>query len=224
MFRAEVPSEVRAVRFRGTERFCLIRLLGQGGMGVVYEAEDGELGLRVALKLLPGLQPDLLRRFKKEFRAAASIRHPNVVRFGDLFSDGERWFFTMELVHGVDLFAHVRGLPGRAPGSLPVAPDPADETVRAPKAAVSPMRPENLGELDQTRVREGFSQLAQGLTAIHAAGQIHRDIKPSNVLVTRDGRVVILDFGLATDQEVRTTFVGAGTPAYMAPEQTSSEP
>ena len=224
MLRSEVPSEVRAVRFRGTERFRLIRLLGQGGMGVVYEAEDGELGLRVALKLLPGLQPDLLRRFKKEFRAAANIRHPNVVRFGDLFSDGERWFFTMELVHGVDLFSHVRGLPDSAPESMPVPPDPDDETVRVPKRAVPPKRPENKGALNQPRVRERFSQLAQGLAAIHAAGQIHRDIKPSNVLVTRDDRVVILDFGLATTREVRTTFLGAGTPAYMAPEQSSSEP
>jgi hypothetical protein len=193
-------------------------------MGVVYEAQDGELGLRVALKLLPGLQPALLRRFKKEFRAAANIRHPNVVRFGDLFSDGERWFFTMELVHGVDLFAHVRGLPGTSPGSMPVPPDPDDETVRTPKLAVQPKQPENKGTLDQPRVRERFSQLAQGLAAIHAAGQIHRDIKPSNVMVTREGRVVILDFGLATDGEVRTTFLGAGTPAYMAPEQSSSEP
>jgi hypothetical protein len=193
-------------------------------MGVVYEAEDGELGLRVALKLLPGLQPALLRRFKKEFRAAANIRHPNVVRFGDLFSDGERWFFTMELVHGVDLFAHVRGLPGTSPGSMPVPPDPDDETVRTPKRAAPPKPPEHKGTLDQPRVRERFSQLAQGLAAIHAAGQIHRDIKPSNVLVTREGRVVILDFGLATDGEVRTTFLGAGTPAYMAPEQSSSEP
>jgi len=224
MLRVEVPSEVRAVRFRGTERFRLIRLLGQGGMGVVYEAEDGELGLRVALKLLPGLQPALLRRFKKEFRAAANIRHPNVVRFGDLFSDGDRWFFSMELVHGVDLFAHVRGLPGTSPGSMPVPPDPDDETVRAPKRAVQPKQPENKGTLDQPRVRERFSQLAQGLAAIHAAGQIHRDIKPSNVLVTRECRVVILDFGLATDGEVRTTFLGAGTPAYMAPEQSASEP
>jgi serine/threonine protein kinase len=224
MLRSEVPSEVRAVRFRGTERFRLIRLLGQGGMGVVYEAEDGELGLRVALKLLPGLQPDLLRRFKKEFRAAANIRHPNVVRFGDLFSDGERWFFTMELVQGVDLFSNVRGLPGSAPGSMRVLPDPDDETVRTPRPAAPPKEPENKGVLNQPGVRERFSQLAQGLAAIHAAGQIHRDIKPSNVLVTRDGRVVILDFGLATDGEVRTTFIGAGTPAYMAPEQSSSEP
>jgi len=224
MLRAEVPSEVRAVRFRGTERFRLIRLLGQGGMGVVYEAQDGELGLEVALKLLPGLQPDLLLRFKKEFRAASSIRHPNVVRFGDLFSDGERWFFTMELVHGVDLFSHVRGLPGKAPGLLPVSRDPDGETVRAPTRAAPSSGPEDKGTLDQPCVRERFSQLAQGLVAIHAAGQIHRDIKPSNVLVTRDGRVVILDFGLATDLEVRTTFLGAGTPAYMAPEQSSSEP
>jgi hypothetical protein len=224
MRRSEVPSEVRAVRFRGTERFRLIRLLGQGGMGVVYEAEDGELGLRVALKLLPGLQPDLLRRFKKEFRAAANIRHPNVVRFGDLFSDGERWFFTMELVQGVDLFSHVRGLAGDSNVSTLVPPDPDSETVRAPKQAVLPKRPEQKGTLDQPRVRERFSQLAQGLAAIHAAGQIHRDIKPSNVLVTREGRVVILDFGLATEGEVRTTFFGAGTPAYMAPEQSSADP
>jgi hypothetical protein len=192
-------------------------------MGVVYEAEDGELGLGVALKLLPVLRPDLLRRFKQEFRAAANIRHPNVVRFGDLFSDGERWFFTMELVHGVDLFSHVRGLPGGAPGSMPVPPDPDDETVRGLERAAPPQRPRDKGALDQPRVRESFSQLAQGLAAIHAAGQIHRDIKPSNVLVTRDGRVVILDFGLATDGEVRTTFLGAGTPAYMAPEQSSSQ-
>ena len=224
MRRSEVPSEVRAVRFRGTERFRLIRLLGQGGMGVVYEAEDGELGLRVALKLLPGLQPDLLRRFKKEFRAAANIRHPNVVRFGDLFSDGERWFFTMELVQGVDLFSHVRGLAGDSNVSTLVPPDPDSETVRAPQQVVLPRRLAHKGTLDQPRVRERFSQLAQGLAAIHAAGQIHRDIKPSNVLVTREGRVVILDFGLATEGEVRTTFIGAGTPAYMAPEQSSADP
>ena len=156
MLRAEAPSEVRAVRFRGTERFQLVRLLGRGGMGVVYEAEDRELGIRVALKSLPGLEPSLLRLFKKEFRAAANIRHRNVVRFGDLFSDGERWFFTMEIVEGTDLRSYVRC---------------------------------QSGHLDQARVCEVFSQLAQGLAAIHATGQIHRDIKPSNVLVSRDGRV-----------------------------------
>ena len=191
MLRAEAPSEVRAVRFRGTERFQLVRLLGQGGMGVVYEAEDRELGIRVALKLLPGLEPNLLRRFKKEFRAAANLRHRNVVRFGDLFSDGERWFFTMEMVEGTDLRSYLRG---------------------------------QAGQRDRARVCEVFSQLAQGLAAIHATGQVHRDIKPSNVLVSRDGRVVILDFGLATKCEAGTTFLGAGTPAYIAPEQSISDP
>ena len=224
MRRSEVPSEVRAVRFRGTERFRLIRLLGQGGMGVVYEAEDGELGLRVALKLLPGLQPDLLRRFKKEFRAAANIRHPNVVRFGDLFSDGERWFFTMELVEGVDLLSHIRGIPVASRASMLVPSDTDGETRRGPQHAVLPDRSVRKETLDQPRVCERFSQLAQGLAAIHGAGQIHRDIKPSNVLVTSEGRVVILDFGLATEWEVRTTFLGAGTPAYMAPEQSSNDP
>jgi serine/threonine protein kinase/tetratricopeptide (TPR) repeat protein len=224
MLRAEVPSEVRAVRFRGTERFRLIRLLGQGGMGVVYEAEDGELGLRVALKLLPGLQPHLLRRFKKEFRAAANIRHSNVVRFGDLFSDGERWFFTMELVQGSDLCSFLHGLPVALHESILVPPDADGETVRTPRRPFLPSRPGQARPMDQSRLRDAFSQLAQGLAAIHVAGQVHRDIKPSNVLVTPEGRVVILDFGLATGWEVRTTFLGAGTPAYMAPEQSLPDP
>ncbi len=193
-------------------------------MGVVYEAEDSELGLRVALKLLPGLQPDLLRRFKKEFRAAANIRHPNVVRFGDLFSDGERWFFTMELVHGVDLLSHVRGIAGAAHVPSVGRPDRDGATMRGPRQAVPDRPPQDRGTLDEPCVRETFSQLAQGLAAIHNAGQVHRDIKPTNVLVTPEGRVVILDFGLATEGEARTTFLGAGTPAYMAPEQALFEP
>ncbi|HEX7597753.1 MAG TPA: serine/threonine-protein kinase, partial [Polyangia bacterium] len=193
-------------------------------MGVVYEAKDDELGIHVALKLLPGLQPTLLRRFKKEFRAAAGIRHPNVVRFGDLFSDGERWFFTMELVEGVDLLAHMRGVSLAPPTPFRVPPHPDDETIRSPRRTVLPSRPAQKAILDQPAVQQAFLQLAQGLTAIHDAGQIHRDIKPSNVLVSRDGRVVILDFGLATEWEVRTTFLGAGTPAYMAPEQSSPDP
>jgi len=193
-------------------------------MGVVYEAEDRELGMRIALKLLPGLQPALLHRFKKEFRAAADIRHPNVVRFGDLFSDGDRWFFTMELVKGIDLLSHLRGVVPVWPDSKVSQSEPDGRTLPAAPAAPPASRPLPLAEPALPCLRLALSQLAQGLLAIHDSGQVHRDIKPSNVLATPEGRIVILDFGLATELDVRTTFLAAGTPAYMAPEQGLPDP
>ena len=95
--------------FRGTERFQLIRLIGHGGMGVVYEAFDTVNAASVALKLLPLVSPDSLLRFKREFRSVADIRHPNLVRLGELVAHEAQWFFTMELVDGVDLISYVRG-------------------------------------------------------------------------------------------------------------------
>src|SRR5215469_6799807 len=95
--------------FAGTERFRVISCLGEGGMGVVYEAEDVIWGSRVALKTLRGFSVDALFRFKNEFRALAGIQHPNLIRLYELFEDRGQWFFSMELVEGTDFLSYVRG-------------------------------------------------------------------------------------------------------------------
>jgi hypothetical protein len=166
-----------------SKRFQLVRRLGEGGMGTVYEAIDGETGERVALKLLRGADQGAIVRFRREFRALKDIRHPNLVTPGELFAIEGEWCFSMELVDGDDFVTHVR------PGA----------------------------ELDAARLRSALVQLATGLDALHATGLVHRDVKPDNVLVTREGRVVLVDFGLAA--AVAVTGPAAGTPAYMAPEQ-----
>ena len=176
-------------------RFEILRSVGQGGMGVVYEAMDHERGRRIALKTLLSPEPDQLLRFKNEFRALQDIQHPNLVVLGELREIEGRLFFTMEFVDGVRFLRWVR-----------------------------PSSDEAAGELDEERLRDALRQLAAGLVALHDAGKVHCDIKPANVLVTTSerltGRVVILDFGVVADAnrkpDARTI---AGTPNYMAPEQ-----
>ena len=221
-------SRVATAQFAGTDRFKLVRLLGRGGMGVVYEALDQANGARVALKILPFLTPELVLRFKNEFRAVAGLRHPNLVRLGDLHADGDRWFFTMELVDGLDIVDHVRGegpvTSGEAALAGPGAGDPAGaETVRAPVTPLPPRSSRPARAIDPRRVREVFAQLVRGLCCLHQGGKVHRDIKPSNVLVSRQGRAVVLDFGLVKDEGSHTTHFAGGTPAYMAPEQASQQ-
>src|SRR5215470_10403100 len=104
-----LEETVAFAEFRGTERFVLLRRLGSGGMGVVYEAMDRERQTRVALKALRAFDDHALYRFKNEFRALADVRHPNLVRLGELHREGEHWFFTMELVEGTSLLEYVWG-------------------------------------------------------------------------------------------------------------------
>ncbi len=186
---------------KGPGRFVIGRRLGAGGMGVVHEAFDRERLERVALKALPGVDGTAVYRLKQEFRTLADVAHPNLVSLYELVAEDGKWFFTMELVDGVNFLDHVR-------------PNPAMTETGAAEAR----------SLDEPRLRAALRQLAEGLLALHAAGKVHRDVKPSNVLVSADGRVVILDFGIAIDQraEARRTATrswASGTIHYMAPEQ-----
>ncbi len=217
----------------GSARYEIEGRVGAGGMGVVYRALDRERGVRVALKTLRALDAQSLYLFKKEFRALADLHHPHLCSLGELVNEEGQWYFTMELVLGKDFLAHV--VPTEEMPPLP--PPPMDHTATmSPSAraaamdgtapvAAPPQGPRPA--FDEGRLRAALGQLAEGLAFLHAAGKVHRDVKPSNVLVTPEGRVVVLDFGLIADAVANdlTEQPGAyGTPAYMAPEQAAAQP
>src|ERR1700704_1704293 len=234
--------------FLGTERFRIRRRLGSGGMGVVYEAHDRETDKVVALKTLTRAEASHISRFKNEFRSLSDVSHPNLVSLYEFMSDGQYWFFTMELVSGVNFLEYVR--PGyqarhvqssRTPTLRKTPKDSDDdekladyeaetrqlESIRdSEPVGTAPEIPQETtlsrSKLDLNRLNVAIRQLAEGLHALHETGKLHRDIKPSNVLITKEGRVVILDFGLVAEVEGREPYDSAtlaGTPDYMSPEQ-----
>jgi serine/threonine protein kinase/tetratricopeptide (TPR) repeat protein len=236
---AEVARE-----FIGTERFSVRRKLGAGGMGVVYEVHDRQMNKTVALKTLSRAEPDHIYRFKREFRTLADVSHPNIAALYELMSEGYHWFFTMELIKGVTFTQYVRPEFKRTSiedtwsvrPSLEVADSEApteefDSSNIPLESGEMSARDDTLPilsspyKLDETRLRSALRQLAEGVHHLHEVGKLHRDIKPSNVLVTEDGRVVILDFGLVEDlePELRDTLL-VGTPDYMSPEQAAQQP
>lgn len=191
----------------------LIAELGRGGMGVVYRAYDRRRDHVVALKTLQRADPASLHRFKQEFRALSNVTHPNLVTLYELVSDGDIWYFTMELIEGVNFLEFIwSGVEQEQ--MLP-------ETVQLPKAVPDSreLSPEQI-----SRLRDSMRQLSTGVAALHSAGILHRDIKPSNVRVDPDGRVVLLDFGLALEMQPtgdhdESAKQITGTIAYMSPEQ-----
>ncbi|HEX7838694.1 MAG TPA: protein kinase [Kofleriaceae bacterium] len=229
--------------FAGNSRFKIVRQLGAGGMGVVYEVVDQHRKTRVALKALPGSNADLLYRLKREFRSLRDIVHHNLVRLDELFEDSGQWFFTMELIEGEDLGSYFRrtfqvSSESRArvhDTSLAMAPTNDQRGITFDSAALTaPWAPAELvgfeprdRPIDFERVRSVFAQIAKGLVVLHDAGQVHRDIKPTNIMITRDDRVVILDFGLVTSGgDLARSSEGqiVGTLIYMAPEQAAARP
>src|SRR5262249_23879664 len=201
-------------------------------MGVVYEAWDAERAAVVALKAPRNLDPQSVYRLKNEFRALADLEHPNLVRLGELFCEGDQWFFTMELVDGLELLSHV--CPGGATarddetGEISADADTIEAWAdRADRADRAPPRLRDRPRFDERRLRSVLGQLAQAVSALHAAGKVHRDIKPSNILVTPEGRTVLLDFGLVTEAmpagRPLTDAQVVGTAVYMAPEQGASK-
>jgi serine/threonine protein kinase len=216
---------------RTSDRFQILRRIGSGGMGVVYEALDRDQGARVALKTLRTLEADAVLLFKNEFRALQDLQHPNLVTLGELISEGGEWFFTMELVEGVDFLSHVRHVDGSR--DSPSQPDvsPSVDTLQGlrlqrwggDRSDVSPRSP----SFDEDRLRKALRQLCQGLLALHGAGKVHRDIKPTNILCTANERVVLLDFGLVVNLAAHgdrlSDLRAVGTVAYMAPEQAAAK-
>jgi eukaryotic-like serine/threonine-protein kinase len=213
----------------------LLRELGRGGMGTVYEAVHVRRGDRVALKTLPAVDGSRLHRFKREFRSLADVNHPNLIGLGTLEADGCHWFFTMDLIEGTDFLSYVRPVSvGNALRGVPPTGDSqpervAETAVEAQRNATEgvPYRPATPGGLDIDRLRAGLPQLVAAVMALHGQHIIHRDLKPSNVMVTRDGRVVVLDFGLVIESKANggmmTTGHIEGTPRYMSPEQAAGE-
>jgi serine/threonine protein kinase len=210
------PTGGWEIEFLGTERFSVVRRLGEGGMGVVYEVRDAEQGTRVALKWLRKLSARGVLFFKNEFRALADVQHHNLVSLGELMEQDDRWFFTMELVEGMDFLSYVR------PGEARANPDSSTSSMQGNFTPTTDRfrlaRPVS-GQLDLERLRAALRQLAEALRALHAAGKVHRDIKPSNIRITPEGRLVLLDFGLVLDVMKELDVDLAGTPDYMAPEQ-----
>src|ERR1041385_5026845 len=181
---ARGPLVVKPAReFVGTERFTLLRRLGAGGMGVVYEAHDREMDKIVALKTLTRAEAAHVYRFKREFRTLADVSHPNLAALYELMSDGRYWFFTMELVNGVTFIQYVRpeaeGLTSSADNTLrPPRPrqishsDTEAETVEFDSSHLTYKSGEiiplddatliaSFYQLDEVRLRSALRQLAE---------------------------------------------------------------
>jgi eukaryotic-like serine/threonine-protein kinase len=180
--------------------------LGAGGMGEVYRARDSRLAREVAIKVLPASfsnDPDRLRRFEQEAKAAGLLNHPNITAVYDIGTHEGAPYVVQELLEGETLRSMIIG-----------------------------------GRLSPRKVLDYSVQIAHGLAEAHEKGIVHRDLKPENIFVTCDGRVKILDFGLAkltqfgqgnegSDLSTVTAMtepgVAVGTPSYMSPEQVRGE-
>ena len=204
----DVANRVFPIGHLVAARYAIVRFIGAGGAGEVYEAFDGGLGVNVALKVLDPIHAQdavQLERFRREIQSARKVTHRNVCRIFDLgvekVENTKRFFLTMELLNGTSLAEAPRKQRRYT----------ADETLPI------------------------VTQIAEGLQAAHDAGVIHRDLKPGNIMLVPSSsepeepntasRTVITDFGLAlSDEQTRLTRSDelVGTPAYMAPEQ--SEP
>ncbi len=211
-------------------RFLIQRRLGAGGMGIVYQALDRVRNVQVALKTLPKIEPRALYRFKREFRLLADLADPNLASLHELFASDDRWFFTMELVDGVDFLTFVRADEAArrvAAGSDSEIDSAETRLIPSPPSPLTPAERNPLAPIGEfTRITSATRQLASALRTLHRAGRLHCDLKPSNVLVTAEGRVVVLDFGLALEFDVGQASADTGgewfgTVEYMAPEQAS---
>jgi serine/threonine protein kinase len=200
--------------------FRLIREVGRGGMGVVYEAEQLSLGRRVALKVLPfaaTMDGRQLQRFQNEARAAAGLHHTNIVPVYAVGCERGVHYYAMQLIEGRTLAEFIAQQRGNA--SSPGAAGLSAATV-TPAAQATSAAPRDTAYF--RRAAEWVIQAAEALDCAHSLGVVHRDVKPANLLVDTGGRLWVTDFGLAQMQsDARVTLTGdlVGTLRYMSPEQ-----
>ncbi|MEO6710171.1 MAG: serine/threonine-protein kinase [Planctomycetota bacterium] len=210
--------------------FRLIAELGGGGMGLVYEAEQVSLGRRVALKLI---RPEQLwfsgsrARFRREIESVARLSHPGIVPIYTVGEEQSVPFFAMELIEGCTLAQVIARLSSRSPVKLNGA-----DLIEAIEACTA--RKQKEGESSRSMALTPTAtwievsihivrEVAEALEHAHSRGVVHRDIKPSNIVLTRTGRAMLIDFGLASKEgSERITRSGSagGSAGYMSPEQT----
>jgi serine/threonine protein kinase len=178
-------------------RYRIVSMLGQGGMGAVYKAWDTRLNVSLAIKEMvpqPSLDQQTLEQLRQQFQQEAQIlarlSHPHLVRVTDFFEEDGKAYLVMDFVEGESLAERI----------------------------------EREGALPEHQVLEWAEQLLDSLAYCHAQGIIHRDIKPQNVIIRSDGRAILVDFGLVklwdpNDPHTRTVMRGMGTPEYAPPEQ-----
>jgi tetratricopeptide (TPR) repeat protein len=211
--------------------FRILREVGRGGMGIVYEAEQVSLGRRVALKVLPfaaTMDPRHLQRFHNEARAAASLHHEHIVPVHAVGCERGVHYYAMQFIDGLTLaqfLAHQRPSPPDRPEQpttnyTPPAPDAAAAETEVAAADTTAPLPRDLPEF--RRIAEWGIQAALALEHAHQLGIVHRDIKPGNLLLDGAGKLWVTDFGLARigpDSGVTLSGDLVGTLRYMSPEQ-----
>jgi serine/threonine protein kinase len=228
--------------------FRILREVGRGGMGVVYEAEQLSLDRRIALKVLPfalTLDPRQLQRFKNEARAAAQLHHQNIVSVHAVGCERGVHFYAMQFIEGqsvAEVIAGMRQLPRRGKATLSGGPGrhrpgvstgpfvphpeaPPAETAAEPVGALATVYSKNSAQFYRVVARLGM-QAAEALEHAHQFGVIHRDVKPGNLLLDAHGHLWVTDFGLAQFQaDAGLTQTGdlLGTLRYMSPEQAGGQ-
>jgi eukaryotic-like serine/threonine-protein kinase len=203
--------------------FRLVREIGRGGMGIVYEAVQVSLGRRVALKILPAssaIDEKHITRFKNEAQAAAQIDHPHIVPVFAIGQESGIHYFAMQLIGGQALNQLLDKLRNEAQ-------DEANSSgaIVGENSARFAIRPTATASHVRTIARMGI-QIAEALHAAHEIGVVHRDVKPSNLLLDEKGKVWITDFGVArckTSSSLTETGHAVGTMAYMSPEQAEGQ-
>ena len=223
------PDEASSPKMLGD--FRIVREIGRGGMGVVYEAEQQMLDRRVALKVLPfaALLDERQRiRFHNEARAAATLNHPNIVPVYSVGVERGVHYFAMQFIEGESLASLIETLQSDNPSrdsAVPASARPSSDTRGGLQAELSTVRSQQPREYFRSIARIGV-QIAEGLQHAHERGILHRDIKPANLLIDAHGQAMIADFGLARlEGDAGVTLSGdvIGTLRYAPPEQVHGE-